>query len=199
MDLNEHALTEAQRTLKRLGITHLWRSPALERRHLEAPAESTVTPSNSIQNTPRSAAMDTPVPALLRSLFHGKQSPVRTLWTYAGLNEDLAQHAMPERLVVFRKIQESVCLHLNWKEEDICSWPLDVNPQLFRKGLEYFQPRIIIYFELSAAGTRPEEADETTIRQTGCAVHLLPNLDEMATGNKTLKNEAWKILQTLPK
>ena len=106
---------------------------------------------------------------------------------------------MPERLVVFRKIQESVCLHLNWKEEDICSWPLDVIPQLFRKGLEYFQPRIIIYFELSAAGARPEEADETTIRQAGCAVHLLPNLDEMAAGNKTLKNEAWKILQTLPK
>ena len=199
MDLNEHALTEAQRTLKRLGITHLWRSPVLERRHPEASAENTVTTSNSTENTPRPAAVKTPVPALLRSLFHGKQSPVRTLWTYAGLHEDLAQHAMPERLIVFKKIQESVCLHLNWKEEDICSWPLDVNPQLFRKGLEYFQPRIIIYFELSAEGARPEDADETTIRQTGCAVHLLPNLDEMATGNKTLKNEAWKILQTLPK
>ncbi len=199
MDLNEHALTEAQRTLKRLGITHLWRSPVPERQHLESPTESTATTSNSTESTPRPAAPDTPVPALLRSLFHGKQSPVRTLWTYAGLNEDLAQHAMPERLIVFRKIQESVCLHLKWKEEDICSWPLDVSPQIFRKGLEYFQPRIIIYFELSAVDARPEEADETMIRQTGCAVHLLPNLDEMAAGNKTLKNEAWKILQTLPK
>lgn len=200
MDLNEHALTEAQRTLKRLGITHLWRTPVQERQPLEAPAANNATSSNFSKNTTAPTAADTPIPALLRSLFHGKQSPVRTLWTYVGLKEDLEQHTMPERMVVFRKIQESVCLHLKWKENDICSWPLDVERQLFCKGVEHFKPQIIIIFEPCEEGVRPkEEADEITIRQTGCAVHILPNLDEMATGNKSLKNEAWKILQTLPK
>ena len=199
MDLNEHALTEAQRTLKRLGITHLWCPPVQERQPIEATAETMPTTSNSKQSIDSSAVADTPVPALLRSLFHGKQSPVRTLWTYAGLKEDLEQHAMPERLVVFKKIQESVCLHLNWKEEDICSWPLDVNRQLFCKGIEYFKPQLIIFFGPRTEGPRSEESDEMTIRQTGCAVHILPNLDEMAAGNKSLKNEAWKILQTLPR
>lgn len=199
MDLNEHALTEAQRTLKRLGITHLWRPPVQERQPLEPSAESTVTASNSDQNVDTSAVADTPVPALLRSLFHGKQSPVRTLWTYAGLKEDLGQHATPERLAVFKKIQESVCLHLNWKEEDICSWPLDVDRQLFCKGISYFKPQLIIFFEPRTESARPDEADAMTIRQTGCVVHILPSLDEMAAGNKSLKNEAWKILQTLPR
>lgn len=199
MDLNEHALTEAQRTLKRLGITHLWRPPVQERQPLEAAVETTPTTSNPKQSIESLTVANAPIPALLRSLFHGKQSPVRTLWTYAGLKEDLEQHAMSARLVVFKKIQESVCLHLNWKEEDICSWPLDVDRQLFCKGIAYFKPQLIIFFEPRTESARPEEADEMTIRQTGCAVHILPNLDEMAVGNKSLKNEAWKILQTLPK
>ena len=204
MDLNEHTLTEAQRTLKRLGVTHLFRPQGKEQEepssssapiHVEPPQE----PASQIQSvqTP-SAAAGQPLPLLLRSLFHGKQSPVRTMWTYAGLHEDLQCATNPPRLAVFKKIQESVCQHLKWHVKDICSWPLDLDSGTFRRGLEHFKPQMILLFQ------DRETANDTTDAQAkrlqalaNCRIVKLPSLEEMAQGNQQVKNEAWKILQTI--
>jgi hypothetical protein len=204
LDLNEHTLTEAQRTLKRLGVTHVLR-PRIEAPEETPPAQAPLTaaqqPEAPSQNPtvqkPSSPARE-PLPIVLRSLFHGKQSPVRSMWTYLGLYEDMQKATNPPRLVVFKKIQESVCQHLKWQGGDISSWPLDLDSETFRKGLEHFRPQLILLF------LDNENADETVqarintlLGMSGCRVVTLPSLEEMARGNQQVKNEAWKILQSI--
>jgi hypothetical protein len=205
LDLNEHALSESQRTLKRLGITHVLLPP-------QVASDRILAQSPHIQIAPRPEASATiqaepptpsaerqNVPPLLRSLFHGKHAPVRTLWTYAGLYEDMQRAETPPRLGVFKKIQESVCLHLKWSASDICAWPLDVDPLIFRNGLAFFRPKTLIFFQDSTPKTgNMDEKAKALLDQAECHVVTLPNLEEMAQGNQQLKNEAWKILQTVP-
>jgi hypothetical protein len=205
LDLNEHALNESQRTLKRLGITHVLLPPqdASERILVPSPQIQVARHSESSAKIrteqPTSSAGRQNVPPLLRSLFHGKHAPIRTLWTYAGLYEDMQQAETPARLGVFKKIQESVCLHLKWSGNDIGSWPLDADPLIFRQGFEYLRPRTVIVFQDNAPKTGSMDAEnKALLEQAACQVLILPNLEEMAQGNQQLKNEAWKILQTVP-
>lgn len=203
MDLHEHALTESQRVLKRLGITHI----LLPSRSVADSAQSSVTkagPSPHAENLStaspeqNSSPPDHPLPPLLRSLFHGKHAPLRTLWIYAGLYEDMQQAELPPRLGVFKKIQDSVCQHLKWSASDIGSWPLDVDPQIFRQGLTHLRPRTVIYFRSETPSSLMSEDMRSLVEHAGCTVMTLPSLVEMAQGNQQLKNEAWKILQTVP-
>lgn len=204
MDLNEHALTESQRVLKRLGITHLLLPSRPDVDDAPSPEAPPQTPSHGAQPVPpplaqNSAPADQPLPPLLRSLFHGKHAPVRTLWTYAGLYEDLQQAELPPRLSVFKKIQDSVCQHLKWAATDISAWPLDVDPRIFRQGIAHLRPRTVIYFRPGSASADGMNADiRSLLEQAGSRVVTLPCLEEMAEGNQQLKNEAWKILQTVP-
>jgi hypothetical protein len=204
LDLNEHTLTEAQRTLKRLGITHILRPPvAVQEEILPASAVPQAAPQSapplqnqSAQKAPAQA--NEPLPLLLRSLFHGKQSPVRTMWSYAGLYQDLQEATNPPRLVVFKKIQESVCQHLHWQIKDICSWPLDLDVDTFRRGFELFNPRMVLLFQTSETGDeQPNSQGNRLLKQANCRIVTLPSLEEMARGNQHVKNEAWKILQTI--
>jgi hypothetical protein len=204
LDLNEHTLTEAQRTLKRLGITHLLRPPiAAQEDTPPAPAAPQAAPqpqpplqSQAAQKP--AAQANEPLPLLLRSLFHGKQSPVRTMWCYAGLYRDLQEATNPPRLVVFKKIQESVCQHLHWQIKDICSWPTDLDLGAFRQGFDFFNPGIILLFQTDETGHEQSSSlDAHLLKQTTRRVVTLPSLDEMARGNQHVKNEAWKILQTV--
>jgi len=202
LDLNEHALSESQRTLKRLGITHVLLPPPVVRDGIHTSSPRTETsPQGGAQGSPEqpvSPASADILPPLVRSLFHGKHVPIRSMWTYAGLYEDMQQAETPARLGVFKKIQASVCLHLKWASTDIGAWPLDVTPQIFRKGVEYFCPRTVIFFCGSTPPTANIEEALAFMKQSGCRVITLPNLEEMALGNQQLKNEAWKILQTVP-
>ena len=200
MDLDEYSLNEAQRTLKRLGITHLWREAAATA--LPAPmavadtAEAAVPPHTAPRPSPPSPGRrEEPLPSLLKTLFHGKQPPVATMWTYAGLYSDLQQATVPARLDMFRKIQASARAHLNWAENDICSWPLDVSPSMFHKGLHFFRPRMVIAFGPAARIPGMPEAQGESLGRTGPKVLALPSLEEMAAGNKQLKNDAWQALQ----
>lgn len=188
MDLDEHALSEGQRTLKRLGITHIWRSSDTAIPTSSVPSEPT-SPAVQPDDIPGCTAAPTPLPPVLRNLFHGKHSPVRTLWTYLGMHGDLLQADIPERLVFFRKIQQSVCSHLAWQHKDISSWPLDLDAHLWAQGLAQLRPHIIVCFG--------DASRLTGARATGLQVHCLPDLLEMALGNRDLKNEAWRILRTL--
>lgn len=205
MDLDEYALTEAQRTLKRLGITHLWRRPeSAPQEPAPAVAASTtvvvapetvrqpVAPRRPPQEPSRA---EEPVPPLLRSLFHGKQSPARTLWTYVGLFADMQQPTPPPRLDMFRKIQASVRSHLGWPENDICAWPLDVSPGLLAQGLRFFAPRIIICFGPASPVSGDPNSGNAAALFGNSELRLLPNLEDMAAGDKQLKNDAWQILQ----
>lgn len=183
MDIDEYSLTDTARTLTRLGVTHVWRTVAPE------PAAQM---SSAEQET--ALLMQKNTPLVLRPLFHGKQPPIHTLWTYTLLHEDLKQESTPPRLDVFQKIQKSVREHLNWPENALCAWPLDQNLELFRQGLEHFQPQILICF-----GPCPPLSPRGDNRFTfeGLQGYLLPSLDDMAQGNRSLKNLAWKILSSL--
>lgn len=189
MDLDEHGLSEGQRTLKRLGVTHLWpaETPARSGSMRTEPSCISAPPA-----THRSSSDHPALPESLRALFHGKQCPVRTLWAYDGLYADLRADRLSARLDVFRKIQESVRTHLGWSEQDISSWPLDLEPHLIRLGMDRLQPQVIICFGeagclRSIAGSEP----------TSPRITLLPDLQTMARGDRDLKNEAWRVLRSL--
>lgn len=187
MDLNEYALNEAQRTLKRLGITHLWRG---------APTAEPVAPAAAARPAPPSPShREAPLPPLLKTLFHGKHPPVNTLWTYDGLYSDLQMATVPARLDMFRKIQASAIAHLAWAESDICSWPLDVSPAMFQQGMRFFAPRLVVAFGPAARFPDMAAAGGEGPVQPVPKVITLPSLEEMAAGNKQLKNEAWQTLQ----
>ena len=235
MDLDEYALTESQRTLKRLGVTHVWRTAEPGPPDSSAPAHEPSGPvaaglprNGSAQEGPARAGLTAPaapatpaprraqkplqtrtqpsstggenrreaqLPPILRSLFHGKQSPVRTLWTYAGLYADMQHAVAPPRLDLFRKIQASVRSHLGWQDKDICSWPLDVTPEIFLHGIRSFSPAIVIGFGPDLALPVADGPDAALLK--GCALYVLPSLDDMAGGDKQTKNEAWQILQSI--
>jgi hypothetical protein len=217
LDLDEYALSEAQRTLKRLGITHVWRDPSLPE-SVPAEAQAAPLPPSQPAAAPRPApkqptaaqrrgaahpptadpqpTREEPLPPVLRALFHGKQSPVRTMWTYPGLFADMQQARVTPRLEMFRKIQATVRSHLNWAENDISSWPLDVSPHLFLHGLRFFRPQIIICFGAGPDLTGIVGAESELLQ--GCTVCALPGLEGMAAGDKQSKNEAWQALQAIP-
>jgi hypothetical protein len=137
------------------------------------------------------------MPPLLRSLFHGKHSPCRTLWTYAGLYTDLQQHAVSARLELFRKIQASVVSHLGWRANDVAAWPLDLPERQFIKGLVFFRPIHIIGFGKCFELPSPAEDSEAVLILKKCRIHVLPPLDAMAAGNKDMKNTAWSVLKEI--
>jgi hypothetical protein len=212
LDLDEYALTEAQRTLKRLGITHLWRrpepapqEPAQQEPSPQEPPFVTETAQAVAEPDRKPVAQripdqgpsrgEEPLPPLLRILFHGKQPPVGTLWTYAGLFSDLQRAVVPARLDMFRKIQASARTHLGWAENDICSWPLDVAPAVFHQGLRLFGPRTIIIFGPTSCIPAAPDSEDRAASQPGPSVIVLPDLEAMAAGNKQLKNDAWQTLQ----
>lgn len=203
MDLNEHGLTESERFLKRLGVTHVLLPPRPSTAPQSGPAPGDGTGAQPAppdrSHSPAPATGSQPLPALLRALFHGKHGPLRTMWTYCGLHQDMQCPDIPPRLVVFRKIQETVCSHLKWSPGDISSWPMDIEAELFRAGLEHFRPRTALVFqERGEAESGRIGGCVAALKQAGCHVVMLPCLDEMARGNQQLKNEAWKILQTIP-
>ena len=204
MDLNEHTLSEAERTLKRLGVTHVFESMSDRDDAAASPPPLQASPQAEPSVHARSghlesALQEEALPPLLRSLFHGKHAPVRTMWTYKGLYEDMQMAEPPARMCVFRKIQESVCLHLKWASCDIAAWPLDVNERIFRKGIAQFRPRTVLLFNDNLLPVKnPEDKPHPYLDQASCDVIILPSLEDMAQGDRQLKNEAWKILQTVP-
>ena len=189
MDLGEYRMTERERLLKRAGVFCLWRGISRDRAEPAAPRDSEIDNSQKIPN-------NYTIPPYLLALFHEKQYPVRTLWTYPGLAADLGLPTPSPRLALFRKIQESVCGHLGWKKQDISAWPLDVEDALLRHGLEHFCPSVVICFVQDASEIRPLQTSLKDIcPQT--RLFLLPDITDMAKGNQAAKNTAWKILQDI--
>lgn len=192
MDLGEYGLTEQERLLRRAGVLYLWRE--------QAPMPSVSAGPDGPTNTAISSAVPTgcDIPAHLAALFHEQQHPVRSLWLYAGLAEDLGLPSSPQRLVLFRQIQESVCTHLHWKKSDIAGWPLDVEGHVLHQGLEHFQPQVVIAFAHSLDAPEIKTLQQQLIEICPRAkFSLLPNITAMASGRQDLKNMAWRILQDI--
>ncbi len=189
MDLAEYALSETDRILKRLGVTHVWRE-APETKPVASPVAETVVAETAPASAP-------PLPALLRSLFHGKQPPIVTMWSYAALHGDLQAVIAPPRLELFRKIQDAACAQGGWNSADICVWPLVAPPHILDAGLKFFQPRLIVFFgPLPADGDQSPSLGQPLLH--GIPVRLLPSLDIMVAGDQAAKSSAWDVLKNLP-
>lgn len=193
MDLFEHTLTERERGLKRLGISHLWRAE---------PAISLSPQTDPISITPDLDAQETvsisQLPEHIQLLFHGKQPPVRTLWTYEGLDTDITNTEQASRMKMMARIQESARTNLRWSTNDMCIWPLDAELVLFRVGVMHLQPTTILCFGKSDALSQSSTATATGSHPIDeCDIVFLPDLGEMDLGNQQLKNIAWKIIQSL--
>jgi hypothetical protein len=139
--------------------------------------------------TPPPPAHDEKLPTILRALFHGKQSPLHTLWTYAELWEDL-QRITPPRLEFIRRIQGACAQHLGWDLQRMALWPCH-DPDLWRAGLARLAPKHILVFGEAATtiGTAPASCSAK-------AITFLPDLDSMLAGKN--KAEAWEILRNIP-
>lgn len=192
MDLTEYYLTESERRLKRLGVSHLWR--------IHPPQQKTPNPQPSSQGSiahPAGESAPKPVlSALHRTLFHGKQFPAHSLWTYAELAADLIQANRPPRLELLYKIQESTCRLLHWESAKLVLWPCSEGQELFQHGVNASQPRVIFCFgKIHGTELAPSHASET-LHYGKFPIQILPSLDDMINGNQESKNSAWKILQT---
>lgn len=188
MDLAEYACSEPRRTLIRLGITHLWP---------QAPGSVRAVAGDAVRVDGEAWATqpEEGLPSFLQVLFHGKHPPVATMWTYAGLEEDLVAATTPPRLLLFQKIQQAACVQGGWKEADICVWPLTVPPVLCAAGLDFFQPRLILSFgplSRTAACVPP-----LCFCLPGVEVRNLPSLEPMLAGDQASKDAAWRALKAL--
>ena len=184
MDLVEYALSEPQRTLRRLGITHFWPEAAA----LAVMKKEQVAPG------PKSFGLTADLPEYLQALFHGKQPPVPTMWTYLGLEEDLKAETVSSRLDLFQKIHEAACTLGGWKAGDLSVWPLTI-PLVSVVGFDFFQPRLLLFF-----GSLPELHSwdaPLQSRLTRIQVQSLPSLESMLAGNQAAKNTAWAALKSL--
>lgn len=182
LDLAEFALTERCRFLTRTGVTHVL----------------CPQPVNQPQSQTNQCTQQPNIPHHLSALFHGKHF-VRTVWTYEGLSADLSLPIAPPRLLFFYKIQESTKKMLAWGAHDLAIWPLDVETALLHEGLRRLSPCIILCFGLPGCAREVEEYARTQTPSGTMRMQLvyLPDLEPMLTGDKDLKNTAWKILQSL--
>lgn len=193
MDFVEHELTEPERLLRRQGVLYRWTAPSAAYSRAAEPAASSRVASFE-SNKPKSLS----IPESLQALFHGKQSPVHSLWTYAQLQEDLCALQPPPRLEILHKIQAAAKSHLGWLEASLAEWPLDPDLTLFEYGMRHFRPRHLLCF-----GTCPSLDSHLPARGEGghvfqgARVYLLPDLNLMATGDQEAKNQAWRILQNI--
>lgn len=192
MDFTEHTLSEAARLLRRQGVLYAWKPQPSKAVIFEE--EKSILPANSVSNTPKSLQ----IPSHLQVLFHGKQPPIYSLWTYAQLDADLCATQPSPRLGLFRKIQASTYQHLGWSENQIAEWPLDQDLVLFEHGVSWLRPRFIICFgpflELQAQCVKQKDLPYFS----EACVYFLPALDPMLAGDQAAKNHAWKMLQSIP-
>ncbi|NLW80575.1 MAG: hypothetical protein GXY42_02730 [Desulfovibrionales bacterium] len=195
LDLDEYTLTESERVLKRQGVTHLWCPVALDAPPVSGETAGPVAGISADRIQTHGDAPPLSLPPLFTALFHGKHPPVRTLWTYPGLAQDLARSPEPLRLTIFRKIQDAACLHLKWSQDDICVWPLDYTENVSRAGLDFFRPQIVLCFGPPPSPGAWDNAKSGAL--CGADVLVLPSLDDMAANDRSAKNHAWKVLQSL--
>lgn len=216
MDLVEHGLTEAQRRLKRLGITHVLRknppepirgattrpdrkpcAPAAKPRETAAPDTATISKNNRISNDCTKNC--TSFPRLYTALFHGKHLPVHAVWTYPELSRDLQAVHVPERLAMLRTILGVSCSRLAWPEQRHILWPCLPDLETFRRGLERLQPNIVFFFgERTGFGPPPTPQNALAPFLYGrVMIQPLPSLDTMCANDQNSKNLAWKILCAL--
>lgn len=193
MDLHEHVLNERARSLKRLGIKHFFAEPASSPPSLPESGDAQSARPKTVSMPPSEPEL----PPVLRSLFHGKHFPLHSLWVYDGMYQDMLLADPPQRLSVFKNIMQAAIDHLGWSNAAMTAWPLDQACGSLDQALERFNPKFVLVFE-----TRPSHPG----RPHSCARLMtdhpdtirFPSLDAMAAGDRDSKNQAWKILQTIP-
>ncbi|GAB1410870.1 hypothetical protein MASR1M90_20240 [Desulfovibrionales bacterium] len=193
MDFAEHRLSEAARFLRRQGVVYVWQPQPDALSASSRENEQAGEPVFKHNNLKSLELLDN-----MKALFHGKQSPVHSLWTYEHFNEDLHAMAPSPRLEMFRKIQAAALQHLGWPACGVAEWPLDLEWELFTHGVSTLRPHFIFCFGASPmlAGRCREQGGKQIF--SGAHVYFLPNLESMAEGNQNAKNQAWKILQSIP-
>lgn len=197
LDLAEHALSENNRILKRLGVTHLWRvDPGDDGIATPPPSAKIETRAETVHDSPPVAPPAPALPPVLRALFHGKQAPITTLWTYAELYADLQALNAPVRLELFRKIQDAARAQGGWTDSEICVWPATGRERILETGLEIFQPRLILVFGAATGLGGPAALD--TLASRSITVKVLPSLDAMIAGDHAAKSNAWDFLKSAP-
>lgn len=175
MDFIEFRLSERGRLLFQSGVRYLWS------------AHKPLGPE-----TEHNASWLHNIPEHLQPLFHGKHEPVRVLWTYVGLDQDLQGTGLQERWDLVQKIQDSVHKFLKWPAQDLVLWPLDPALSIAR-GAAHLRPQYILCFGQS--WTVLKNQWPPLVPQPDLLA--LPGLKDMVAGDQGAKNRAWKILQDL--
>ena len=192
MDFTEFRLTEHERLLRRMGLTHSFREASPQQ---TLPNQSP-NASELLENKNTSIV----IPQVLRLLFHGKHLPVQRVWTYAGMEDDLHAITPPARLEMLRKILAATVSILGWREEKQILWPCTAVKEVWLHGLAEARPEAVFCFGQAPILKALEASSDnyTPIVESSICIQPLPSIDAMAAGNQKLKNLAWNILKSYP-
>lgn len=178
----------------------VWRTSGLRFLFLQA-ADSTSPPSNA---STVEASFTQSLPECLRFYWQRVQLPIRLVWTYWELDDDMRGKPDTERLSLWRSIMEAK----HWTEKQICFWPLavrhdgdgtaDLRVDVFANLLKTFSPRHVLSFgERSHAALRRHFARFADSLPDGCTVQYLPGAEDMLPDNREAKAQAWRCIKNL--
>lgn len=169
------------------------RRPANPVQHPALPTPQHESPS-LIASTGRTAFT-----GVLRALFHGKQCPVQTLWTYVELWDDL--HApRPPRLDLIKKIQSACAERLGWDTTRMALWPCHCpEPHIWEQGLALWRPQCLLIFGQEALRQilPKHQASPEPFPWEDMLIAPLPDLSTMLVGNAQAKAQTWQVLQRI--
>lgn len=154
-----------------------------------------------INDSCRDFSMSLPKPYLF--YWQRVHFPVRIVWTYLELDQDLRGQPNEERLTLWRNIMRSK----NWRKEHICFWPvalhskdgqLEPHPKVFFSLIHQIMPRYILCF-----GPKPREILKSYQEETGEGLPMntqtlyLPGAEDMLPDNQDAKRHTWLQIKHL--
>jgi len=192
LDFTEFRLTEQERMLRRMGLTHSFREAS--------PQQPTPSQSPNQPELLNLKSKPVVIPQILRLLFHGKHLPVQRVWTYAGLEQDLQAIIPPARLEMLRKILAATVSILGWREEKQMLWPCTADKGAWLQGLAEARPEAVFCFGQAPIMKALDASSGNYIPmvESNICIQPLPSIDAMAAGDQHLKNLAWNILKSYP-
>jgi len=144
------------------------------------------------------------LPECFRFYWQRVRLPIRVVWTYWELDNDMRGESDPSRLSLWRSIMEAK----RWAQEQVCFWPVavkcgngqaeDLRVDVLAEMLKLFTPRHVLSFgEQSHAALRHYFMSFPECLPDGCTIHYLPGAEDMLPDNREAKAQTWFCIKKL--
>lgn len=144
------------------------------------------------------------LPESLRFYWQRVRLPLKIVWTYWELDEDMRGKPDPDRLSLWR----SIMLAKNWKEDQVCFWPIAISSGLDQSfvpqaGVLASLTKLFLPSHVFCFGRQSHLALKNFFKQTGdmfpsqCMILYLPGAQDMLPDNKDAKQQTWQQIKNL--